>query len=641
MDLSTLSVPAPGASSVDLRLSPLPRSGDFRPDLWQHAALTGPRDGGWWDVNLRNLALPDGSYEYEFILHRAGRSRSIADPYAEELTRLSGYRAVLHMRNGERIRPPFSWDGELPAGRGLPNNNEIVIYELPIRWIDPGDGYARQVSLGTLDKATFEHLDRIQSLHVNCIELLPVQDSPDTLNWGYGTRFFFAPDLDMGSPFDLRLFVKRCHQRGIRVVMDIVMNHARGCPLAGLAYDWFFLKDGNEEPDPNGDARPSWGGDIFRYRTEYAGAFHARNFHYDVARFFISEYHIDGFRIDEFKGINNYDFIQTFTNRAHAEQQRIFGSARPFLVIGEDSWRRAKVTTSEGHNHARVVDAIWDFNFRDEVRRLVADNIWTKFGETSRTDRVRRMLTVARPDLFGPDEKDNRLFWDLANRVTYCTSHDVQADEEQRLLPYYFDHLGGESRFGKNEPGWFQLAGEMLYSTFALTLTSAGMPMFLAGEEFGDLHDSDRRNWMLKMSDPVDFERSEFPGHAALLARVSELVELRATHSALHRNELEFFGFSSGTARQGFHPTFDENRGEGERLFAFCRTGGRAPGSDGQVIVIANCSSRDYPAVDVDWPWGFRNSLKEHGGTGQPMPFVTGSSARFALKPHQVRVFSV
>jgi 1,4-alpha-glucan branching enzyme len=640
MDFSTLSVPAPDASQVELRLSALPRTGDFLPELWRYAPLAGPVDGGWWRIDLRTLRLGDGAYEYEFVIHREGESRTVTDPYAEELTRLAGYRAVLHMRGGERLRPPFSWDNELPAGGRLPNNNEIVIYELPIRWVDPGDGYARQVGLGTFDKAIFEHLDQtFAALHVNCIELLPVQDSPDTLNWGYGTRFFFAPDLDMGTPFDLRLFVKRCHQRGIRVIMDIVMNHARGCPLRDFAFDWFFLRDGSEEPDPNGDPRPAWGGDIFRYRKEAGGAFFARNFHYDAADFFITEYHIDGFRIDEFKGIDNYEFVQTFTNRAHARQDAIYHGSRPFIVIGEDSWRRAKATTNDGYNGARVVDAIWDFNFRDEVRGLAANTIWTKLGETSRTERVRRLLTVARPDLFAPKERDNRLFWDMASRVTYCTSHDVQADDEQRLMPYFLSRLGGESRSGKIEPGWFESASEMVHSTLALTLTAAGIPMFLAGEEFGDLHDSDRKNWMLKMSDPVDWERSTFPGHAHLLARVRELVEMRATHPALHRNEVEFFGFSGGTERQGFHPTFDAN--DGERLFAYCRTGGQPLGRDGQVIVIANCGWREYPSVEIDWPWGFRSSLNERGGTGRAMPFVTGFRARMPLSPYQVRVFTV
>ena len=155
------------------------------------------------------------------------------DPYAEEITRFSGYRGIFHIRGGHRVRLPFSWANELPP-EGLPQNNRLVIYELPMRWVDAGeDGLNRQVGLGTFDKAIFELLDQtIVPLGVNAIELLPVQDSPDTLNWGYGTRFFFAPDYDMGEAFDLKLFVLRCHQRGIRVLMDLVHEPREEVPPA-------------------------------------------------------------------------------------------------------------------------------------------------------------------------------------------------------------------------------------------------------------------------------------------------------------------------------------------------------------------------------------------------------------------------
>ncbi|MBI3466604.1 MAG: hypothetical protein HY000_26625 [Planctomycetes bacterium] len=619
---SLIRIPVLDAQAVQIHLSPAPRQGSFPPG-WRVDDLLSTGDG-WWQIDLASLALSDGAYEYEFVVERNGHFERVADPYAEEITRFSGYRGVLHMRQGARVRPQFSWDHELP--RGLPNNNELVIYELPMRWVDPGDdGYNRQIGLGTFDRATFEWLQqRLVPSGVNCIELLPVQDSADTLNWGYGTRFFFAPDFDMGQPFDLKLFVKRCHQQGIRVLMDLVINHARKCPLSKLAFDWFFLEDGSEEPDPNGDGRPSWGGDVFRYREQRGGAYHARNFHFDVAEFLIREYHVDGFRLDEFKGIDNYDFVQDFTDHAHRVSQDAF-PGQPFLVIAEDSWRRSGIT---GNNHrgGRVVDSMWDFNFRDDVRRLASNTLWTKLGEPSRSARTRRLLSAHHAG-----------FGDLAHRVAYCTSHDIEADDEQRLFDYFLDKLAGGERDGRLEPGLSRLALEQVHSALALTLTAAGIPMFLAGEEFADLHDTDRRNWRHKMSDPVDWTRADFPGHRELLSRVRELVELRTTHSALQRNEVEFFGF--GGANRGFHPSFDENNGE--RLFAFCRAGGHPLGHSNQVIVVANCRDQQYPEVLVDWPWGYRPALREHGGHGQPLPYIEHGRAKLALDRFQVRVFSL
>ena len=127
----------------------------------------------------------------------------------------------------------------------------------------------------------------------------------------------------MGSPVDLKFFIKQCHRRGIRVILDVVMNHsAVKCPLLALAEDWFYLPPGSTE---EGD-RPDWGGRAFRYvRPTPDGHQPAREFHYRMAEFWVREYHVDGFRIDEFKGINNWEFVQTFRERAWAEH----GAALP------------------------------------------------------------------------------------------------------------------------------------------------------------------------------------------------------------------------------------------------------------------------------------------------------------------------
>src|SRR5439155_317988 len=61
-----------------------------------------------------------------------------------------------------------------------------------------------------------------------------------------------------------------------------------------------------------------------------------------------------------------------------------------------------------------------------------------------------------------------------------------------------------------------------IHASFALMLTAVGIPMFLAGEEFADLHDLPHHDWRLKMSDPVDWQRAAVPGHAELRRRVNE-----------------------------------------------------------------------------------------------------------------------
>ena len=81
------------------------------------------------------------------------------------------------------------------------------------------------MGLGTFEKVAFAHLDRLKALGINAIELLPVQDSPDTLNWGYGTRFFFAPDIDMGMPVDRITSYNVCYTKLLRPPFCFIGSH--------------------------------------------------------------------------------------------------------------------------------------------------------------------------------------------------------------------------------------------------------------------------------------------------------------------------------------------------------------------------------------------------------------------------------
>jgi 1,4-alpha-glucan branching enzyme len=650
-DAGLLRIPAPTAQQVDVRFAPLADRDTFDPARWQREPLRPSFEhAGHYEIDLTSLPLADGAYEYEFVLD--GRAdQPVPDPFADEITRFGGYRGVFHVRGGRRVRPRFSWDDELPAGTRLPDNNQVVLCEMPLRWMDTGgdDSGFRQVDLGTFEAVLFDHLDDLARLGVNAIELLPVQDSPDTLNWGYGTRFFFAPDLDMGTPVDLKFLIKQAHARGMRVFLDVVMNHsAAKCPLLALADDWFYLPRGSAE---EGD-RPDYGGRAFRYvRPAPDGSHPAREFHYRMAEFWVREFHVDGFRLDEFKGINNWDFIQTFRERAWSADARLF-PGRPFLVIAEDSWRRPVITRDDPNNPGgkKVVDSMWNFAFRDEARRLLRDGIDTRWGEPSRTQRIRALVSGgATWDDLSRSMRGG--FGDLSQAVDYVTSHDVEKPGEQRFLNEVLGSLLRERGLGDGSVAnvravvdgtagdgdgrleqAHQDALERVRSAFALLLTSVGVPMFLAGEEFGDVHDLEPGDWRLKMSDPVDWGRLDRPGHRVLRGRVRELIRLRTAHGALQRNEVDFFYF---------HPDVDNNGGA--RVFAYCRTAGVPPGRRGHVAVVANAGPQRFGEFYLPWPWPDAEQIREVGAPAQAQPprfLPHQAQGVFALEPFQVRVFT-
>ncbi len=626
----------------------------------------------WYELNLAELGLADGAYEYEFVVERDnpiwhestdgsdppeqwnGKRENgkwidiVPDPFATEITRFAGYRGIFRMAGGKRKWNQSNQDRKWePADHGvewegedlsrLRNDNELVLYELPMHWVAAGSEPVRQVSLGTFEDALFntDLLDQWRDLGINAIELLPIQDSTDTLNWGYGTRFFFTTDWAMGKPLDLKLFIKCCHNYGIRVILDVVMNHSRCCPLEKLAPAWVYLK-ASEEPD-----RAGWGGRRFRYDNAYDYPFcRADDFFYAMAKFWICEYHVDGFRIDEFKGIDNWDFIREFRRTSHACNNAKFGS-RPFIVIAEDSGRDRRILSNESDY---VVDSMWNFDYVDDMRLLLKNNLPANDNGVLRADRIKTLIDPM-IELKRTNGSSARMrVEDMARMVNYFTSHDVQ--DRPRLMNLFMETLLEERGLNnclagigqlllteepENIKGCFKDAIERVFGAFALTLTSVGIPMFLAGEEFADVHDLDFRNWQFKMSDPVNWERRNQESRQALMERIKLLIRLRTQETVLHQNDTNFFHF---------------NLEDKSRTFAYCRTGAYNEGNlgrPGQILVFANTASDDNAINMIYYPWwnALENRLFEIAPSPTATPITFGQAPAVPLAPFQVRVFRI
>jgi hypothetical protein len=638
--LGLLRIPGPGLNALAIRFAPLSDRDRFSPSSWTPHALTqSVTFPGWWEIDLDLLGLIDGDYEYEFVVNGA---TTAPDPYADRITRFGGYRGIFAIANGKRVPKSFRWDGEIPAGINLPQNNQIVIYEMPIKWMssDPREN-APLVELGTLDKVIFEHLNDLASMGVNCIELLPIEDSPQTLNWGYGTRFFFAPDYDVGGPVDAKFFIKSCHQRGIRVVLDVVMNmFAPQCPLAALAPQWFY--------EPGSAERQDWGQDLFHFNTpSYDNYFAAREFLCEMAEFWVSYYHIDGFRIDDFADINNWDFVQEFHDRATARSEALF-PGKPFIVIAEDSDRRFVTTGDDFFNPGgrKVVDAIWNFGYRDEIRRLVTNAINTIWGQPSRSMRVQHL--ISNQGIWNDwDHAFDPGYADMACSVDYITSHDVA--DGPRLMNIILGPMlqaaglgdglvpnvraavdGADTSSNPTLQAAVQTALHRVFGAFVILMTSVGMPMWLAGEEFGDVHDTDYVDVNAKQQDPVQWIRAALLGNAALKVNVAKVIQLRTSHPALQRNEVEFFYF---------HPQFDDN--DAPRVFAYCRSGGQPLGTSGQVIVLANMGPQPFPTYNVPgWRWS--GSTLTEVGYPNATPVYNGMTGMLtlSLNAFEARLFT-
>ena len=191
-------------------------------------------------------------------------------------------------------QPAFNWTD---ASYSRPPAERLVVYELLMRDFTEARNY--QTLLDTLD-----YIDR---LGITAIELMPINEFEGNDSWGYNTSFFLALDKAYGTKESFKAVVNACHERGIAVLMDIVVNHAFGQnPMVRMYFDpeagdygqptaenpWF-------NPTPRHDFNVGYD---FNHESSLT-----RNFFKRMMRHWIDEYHIDGYRFDLSKGLTqNY-----------------------------------------------------------------------------------------------------------------------------------------------------------------------------------------------------------------------------------------------------------------------------------------------------------------------------------------------
>lgn len=168
----------------------------------------------------------------------------------------------------------------------------MVIYEILIR--DFTD--SRSIK-GVQDKISY-----LKDLGVTAVELMPFNEFEGNNSWGYNPSFYFATDKAYGTSDDFKAFIDACHENGIAVIMDMVLNHSYGSsPMVRMYQNpdgtvssqnpWFNQKS----PNP----AYSYGYD-FNHESQYTQAFVD-----SVCSYWMNEYKIDGYRFDFTKGFTN------------------------------------------------------------------------------------------------------------------------------------------------------------------------------------------------------------------------------------------------------------------------------------------------------------------------------------------------
>ena len=185
----------------------------------------------------------------------------------------------------------FAWTDQ---GFQAPPTSELVVYELLLR------DFLRAHSFAALTD-TLDYLDR---LGVNAIELMPISEFDGDESWGYNPAFHLALDKYYGTPDQFKAFVDAAHARGIAVLLDVVYNHATGqSPLIRLDNQGDFGEPNPTNPWANVSARHPF--NVFNDLNHESPL---TQIWLDKAnRFWMDEYHVDGFRYDLSKGFTQRD----------------------------------------------------------------------------------------------------------------------------------------------------------------------------------------------------------------------------------------------------------------------------------------------------------------------------------------------
>jgi glycogen operon protein len=480
------------------------------PDPYEIISLN-PHDHRWGDVwtifvpGLKAGQLyhiqADGPWAPE-IGHRFDSKARLIDPYAKALAG-----DFLPPTDGI-IRPPkcvviddeFDWQGTRPIRREL---SETIIYEMHVK------GFTRSRTSGVQFPGTYlgviEKIPYLKSLGVTAVELMPVHEFPilDIYGqkparpnyWGYDPLAFFAPhrgyavSKEPGAQVrEFKEMVRELHKAGIEVILDVVFNHtAEGnengpiLSFKGLENRVYYMLD-------NGGSR---------YKN-YTGCGNTLNGNHPIVRemifhclrYWVHNYHIDGFRFDLASILSRDRAGNLVPNPPVVEAIAEDPLLADTKIIAE-AWDAAgayQVGTfatlcwPDTFDHCRWAE--WNGRYRDDVRRF-----WR--GDPGMVPAFATRLAGS-SDLYQPGGRYPY------HSINFITSHDGFTLND--LVSYNHKHNeanGEDNRDGENNnysynygvegPTWHKgidlIRMRQIKNMLATLFLSQGVPMMLFGDE--------------------------------------------------------------------------------------------------------------------------------------------------------------
>ena len=251
--------------------------GEFNNWKRTSAYALSPTGSGNWEIKLPEMFLHHGEL-YKLFIEWPGGGGERLPSYVRRVVQ----DPVTKVFSAQVWDPakPYVWKNEGPGPRPHP-----LIYECHIGMS------SEEEKVATFEEFRVNVLPHVHALGYDTIQVMALQEHPYYGSFGYQVSNFYALSSRFGTPEEFKHLVDDAHGMGIAVVMDIVHSHSVDNEAEGLS-----LFDGHDDlyfySGPQG-RHPAWGSRCFDYGKNETKYFLLSN-----CKFWMQEYHLDGFRFD-------------------------------------------------------------------------------------------------------------------------------------------------------------------------------------------------------------------------------------------------------------------------------------------------------------------------------------------------------
>lgn len=275
-------------------------------------------DNGAWEIQLPRAVLAHGDH-YKLVIHWPGGHGERIPAYARRITQDSDTKIFA----AQVWAPPEPYHWQYPDFE--PRDEPPLVYECHI-------GMAQEEpKVGSYTEFRETILPRIVDAGYNTLQLMAVQEHPYYGSFGYQVSSFFAASSRFGTPRELKAMIDAAHGAGMTVVMDLIHSHSSPNEAEGLS-----RFDGTEYQYFHSGARGhhrAWGSRCFDY-----GKPEVLHFLLSNCRFWLDEYHFDGFRFDGVTSMLYYDhgLGRDFTEYAQYFDENVDQDACTYLALANE-----------------------------------------------------------------------------------------------------------------------------------------------------------------------------------------------------------------------------------------------------------------------------------------------------------------